>query len=144
MIDGELYLIVQEYGINGPIIWNDVRIGYDSIYIPVIPDIIYPRFESTYIISSINVESGDIENTVALVGSYSNTVYVSEENIYFAYELDYNEDKLRERIVYENGKFIINNTQISFTQEEILVITSYSIHYTKLYDIIRRIWFSNY
>jgi len=103
LIDGELYLIVQEYGINGPIIWNDVRIGYDSIYIPVIPDIIYPRFESTYIISSINVESGDIENTVALVGSYSNTVYVSEENIYFAYELNYNEDKLMMKFVSENS-----------------------------------------
>uniref|UniRef100_A9A684 Proteinase inhibitor I42 chagasin domain-containing protein n=1 Tax=Methanococcus maripaludis (strain C6 / ATCC BAA-1332) TaxID=444158 RepID=A9A684_METM6 len=103
LIGGELYLIVQEYGINGPIIWNNVKIGYDEIYIPVIPDIMYPSFESTYIISSINVESGDIENTVALIGSYSNTVYVSEENIYFAYELDYNEDKLMMDFIWKNS-----------------------------------------
>ncbi|MBA2864175.1 beta-propeller domain-containing protein [Methanococcus maripaludis] len=103
LIDGELYIIIQEYGITGPIIWNNVKIGYDDIYLPVIPEIIRQNFETTYIISSINVESGEIENTAALVGSYSNTIYVSEENIYFAYELDYDEDKLMMKFVAENA-----------------------------------------
>ncbi|WP_459202295.1 beta-propeller domain-containing protein [Methanococcus sp. CF] len=103
LINGKLYMIVQEYGINGPIIWNNVRIDYDNIYIPIIPDIIYNDFETTYIVSSIDVESGDIENTAALVGSYSNTVYVTKDSIYFAYELDYDEDKLMMKFVAENS-----------------------------------------
>jgi len=53
------------------------------------------------------------ETTTQLKGY---TVQVNPREI----NLFYIEDKLRERIVYENGKFIINNTQISFTQEEIL------------------------
>jgi len=53
------------------------------------------------------------ETTTQLKGY---TVQVNPREI----NLFYIEDKLRERIVYENGKFIINNTQISFSEDEIL------------------------
>lgn len=103
LIDGNLYLIVQEYSFNGPIIWNNIRLDYKDVYIPRIPSIMRPNFESTYIISSINAENGSIKDTVALVGSYSTTVYVSGENIYFAYSLNYDENKLMLRFISENG-----------------------------------------
>lgn len=103
LIDGQLYLIVQEYGLDEPIIWDNMEVDYSDVYIPRIPDIIRPNFDSTYIVSSINAENGEVKDTVVLIGSYSNTIYVSEENIYFAYTLNYDEDKLMLKFITENG-----------------------------------------
>jgi bacillithiol biosynthesis cysteine-adding enzyme BshC len=47
------------------------------------------------------------------------TVQVNPRQI----NLFYIEDNVRERIIYENGKYIVNNTKISFSKSEILALT---------------------
>ncbi|MBW9220787.1 beta-propeller domain-containing protein, partial [Methanothermococcus sp. SCGC AD-155-M21] len=106
LYNGKLYLIVSKYNENNdipfPIVWNDVKIEYNSYYLPMIPEYMYHNFDVTYIVSSIEIEDGNINNTLAVVGSYNTEVYMSENNIYLAYHLQSNRDKLFMTFMMEN------------------------------------------
>ena len=49
LYNGKLYLIVSKYNENNdipfPIVWNDVKIEYNSYYLPMIPEYMYHNFD---------------------------------------------------------------------------------------------------
>lgn len=93
--NGKLYLIVSKFDdINCPIIWNNLKINYNNYYLPIIPDTVSSNFDRTYIISSIDINSGKIDRAIATAGTYDTTIYMSKNNIYFTYHLNPNENKL--------------------------------------------------
>ena len=101
--NGKLYLIVSKYDIYCPIIWNDVKINYNKYYIPIVPDTVSSDFDRTYIISSIDINSGKVDNAIATSGTYDTTIYMSKNNIYFTYHLMPNENKLFINFLKENS-----------------------------------------
>ncbi len=110
LYNASLYLIIRKNDIECPIIWNEYRIGYDKYYIPIIPPIYTNYFDVTYIISKIDINEGKIRNSVAIVGSYQTTIYMSKNNLYFAYRLAPNEEKIMLNFIYENSeKYFPNN-----------------------------------
>ncbi|MBW9222771.1 beta-propeller domain-containing protein [Methanothermococcus sp. SCGC AD-155-C09] len=105
LYNGKLYLVVSKYDENNipfPIVWNGIKMDYNRYYLPMIPGHMFHNFDVTYIISSIEVEDGNINNTLAIVGSYNTEVYMSENNIYLAYYLQSNRDKLFMNFIKEN------------------------------------------
>lgn len=56
----------------------------------------------------------EVNETIPLLESYSVQVNPREINLFYI------EDNLRERIVFENGKYAVLNTKLSFSKEEIL------------------------
>lgn len=56
----------------------------------------------------------EVNETIPLLESYSVQVNPREINLFYI------EDNLRERIVFENGKYAVLNTKLSFSEEEIL------------------------
>lgn len=58
----------------------------------------------------------EVQSTIAKMKSYDIQVNPREINLFYI------EDNLRERIVFENGYYKINNTSLQFTQEEIIVL----------------------
>ncbi|KFF02468.1 bacillithiol biosynthesis cysteine-adding enzyme BshC [Flavobacterium reichenbachii] len=57
-----------------------------------------------------------VQETIEKLKDYTVQVNPREINLFYI------EDNLRERIVFENDKFVINNTKTSFTKEEILTL----------------------
>ncbi|NPA63312.1 MAG: hypothetical protein GXN95_07185 [Methanococci archaeon] len=103
LYNGSLYLIVRKNHIYCPIVWNGYKINYNKYYIPIIPPIYGRDFDTTYIISKINIKTGKIENSIAIVGNYKTTLYMSKNNIYFAYNLKINEKKLMLKFLNESA-----------------------------------------
>lgn len=54
-----------------------------------------------------------VEKTISKFGEYTVQVNPREINLFYI------EDDLRERIIFENNKYYVNNTKISFSKEEI-------------------------
>ncbi len=54
-----------------------------------------------------------VQETISKFGDYTVQVNPREINLFYI------EDDLRERIIFENNKYIVNNTKISFSKEEI-------------------------
>ncbi|WNY27206.1 beta-propeller domain-containing protein [Methanolapillus ohkumae] len=84
MIDGKLYMVVQksDVGSGGPIIYMNAKMSFDRCYYPVGPTIIRPSTDVTYFVSAVDMKTGDFEDTVALIGSYSTIMYASGNNLY--------------------------------------------------------------
>jgi inhibitor of cysteine peptidase len=82
MIDGQLYLVTQEYRSVYPLVYNGKVIAPQDCYYPYGPGVIQPNTDITYFISSVNVKTGSFEKTIALIGSYSTILYASENNLY--------------------------------------------------------------
>jgi bacillithiol biosynthesis cysteine-adding enzyme BshC len=55
-----------------------------------------------------------VQETISKFGDYTVQVNPREINLFYI------EDDLRERIIFENDKYYVNNTKISFSKEEIL------------------------
>ncbi|AWA30029.1 bacillithiol biosynthesis cysteine-adding enzyme BshC [Flavobacterium magnum] len=60
------------------------------------------------------VSFGKVSETIAGFGDYTVQVNPREINLFYL------EDQLRERIIFDQGKYIVNHTDLSFTKEEIL------------------------
>nr|WP_232217827.1 beta-propeller domain-containing protein [Methanocaldococcus sp. FS406-22] len=103
LYNNKLYLVVRKDSIDCPIVWNGYKIGYDKYYIPELPPIYMRDFDITYIISKINIKTGEVENSIAIAGSYRTTLYMSKNNLYFAYNLKVNEQKLMLEFLHENA-----------------------------------------
>jgi bacillithiol biosynthesis cysteine-adding enzyme BshC len=56
----------------------------------------------------------EVQKSIESLSDYNVQVNPREINLFYI------EDKLRERIIFENDKYIVNNTKISFSKEEIL------------------------
>ncbi|EHP89146.1 beta-propeller domain-containing protein [Methanotorris formicicus] len=106
LYNNTIYLVVRKNSVECPIIWNGYRIGYDKYYIPIPPPIYIRNFDITYIIGKINIEDGKVESSIAITSSYRTTLYMSKNNLYFAYHLKTNEEKLMLEFLKENaGKY---------------------------------------
>lgn len=103
LYNGKLYLMVRQYSINYPIVWNNIKIDGSKYYIPIIPPYYYNEYKNIYIISKINCKNGDIENTLSTIGSYDTTIYMSKKNIYFTYYMRPNENRLFIDFIYKNA-----------------------------------------
>ncbi|PAM93400.1 bacillithiol biosynthesis cysteine-adding enzyme BshC [Flavobacterium sp. IR1] len=57
-----------------------------------------------------------VQKTIEQLSEYSVQVNPREINLFYI------EDDLRERIIFENDKYIVNNTRISFSKEEIFAL----------------------
>ncbi|ACV25290.1 beta-propeller domain-containing protein [Methanocaldococcus fervens] len=102
LYNGNLYLVVRNNSIECPIVWNGYKIGYEKYYIPELPPIYTRDFDITYIISKVDVKTGKVKDSVAVVGNYRTTLYMSKNNLYFAYHLKTNEQKLMLDFLKEN------------------------------------------
>lgn len=54
-----------------------------------------------------------VQETIAQLATYTVQVNPREINLFYI------EDDLRERIIFENNKYFVNNTKISFSKDEI-------------------------
>lgn len=101
--NNKLYLIVAKYDFNGPILFNNYKIPYDKIYLPVVPPYSYYPSENNYIISSINLDSGKTENSIGTIGGYNTITYMSKDNLYFINSITGNENKLYLKFLNDNS-----------------------------------------
>ena len=74
------------------------------------------RIFSPYVKDELEQQSSftQVEKTIPLLKDYNVQVNPREINLFYI------QDNLRERIVFENGHYLINNTQLSFSKSEIL------------------------
>ena len=103
LYNNTLYLVAKKNGIKCPIIWNGYKIDYDKYYLPEIPPLYHNDFDTTYIVSKINAKTGKVENSIGIVGSYRTTIYMSKNNLYYAYKLSINEEKLMLNFLEKNA-----------------------------------------
>ena len=107
--DNKLILVVRKNSlVVKPFVWNGIKIDYSRYYIPIYP-INYPI---TYIVSEIDLDKEKPIDSLALVGSYQQTLYVSKNNIYFAYEFEETEDKIVCGFLEENENLFRNKIDI--------------------------------
>jgi len=83
LIDGKLIFVSQEYGFGiFPITYMGRNLAYSDCYYPVGPGIARPNADLTYFVTKIDVKNHSVEDTVALISSYSSTLFVSGDNLY--------------------------------------------------------------
>ncbi|MCL2863339.1 MAG: beta-propeller domain-containing protein [Methanimicrococcus sp.] len=104
MVDGKLYLITQEYGISHyPIMFRGAPIAYSDCYYPYGPSLIMPNTDSAYFISKIDVETGNFDKTIALIGNYYTTLFASGTNLYLTNHYYPNTQLMYLDFVVQNG-----------------------------------------
>ncbi|MDD5417698.1 MAG: beta-propeller domain-containing protein [Candidatus Nanoarchaeia archaeon] len=124
-----IYVITMTY-INSnkpcPIgIMGGVTVRCVDIYYPIVPI----EADSTYHITAINAETGEIKESVSFVGKYGQAIYMSEENIYVTYSI-YNDMQMGFYLTQINDLF--PQSVIS----RINTINNYDIsEYSKKYEI---------
>ena len=83
LVDGKLYFVSQEYGFSAfPTTYMGQKLAYSDCYYPIGPGIGRPNVDVTYFVSKIDVKTGSVEKTAALINSYSSTLFVSGDNLY--------------------------------------------------------------
>ncbi|MBW9223033.1 beta-propeller domain-containing protein [Methanothermococcus sp. SCGC AD-155-E23] len=100
LYSGKLYLVVRKREIKYPLPWMDTEIK--NYYIPILPSTVSYNFQDSYIVSAIDLDSGNISKVVALPGSRSTVVYMSKNRIYLAYYLGPNIKRLYLQFLEEN------------------------------------------
>ena len=100
LYNGKLYLVVLKGDITYPLPWGNMEIK--NYYIPILPPTVSHNFEGSYIVSAVDVDSGNISNVVALPGSGSTVVYMSENRIYLAYHLEPNIERMYLQFIEKN------------------------------------------
>ena len=100
LYSGKLYLVVRKEEIKYPLPWRDMKIK--DYYLPILPPTVSYNFEGSYIVSSVDLDSGNISKVVALPGSRNTVVYMSENKIYLAYYLGPNIKRLYLNFIEEN------------------------------------------
>ncbi|MBP2201931.1 inhibitor of cysteine peptidase [Methanococcus voltae] len=101
IIDGKLYMILSEK--YGPIFYENYNLPYAKMYYPILPPIVDYNDEVTYIITKMDVNSGEIEDSISVVGTYDSTAYFSEDNLYFTYHVTPEYNKVMMEYILENG-----------------------------------------
>ena len=83
LIDDKLYFVSQEYGFGiFPITYMGRTLAYSDCYYPIGPGISRPNADVTYFVTKVDTKTGSAEDTVALISSYSSTIFVSGDNLY--------------------------------------------------------------
>jgi Secreted protein containing C-terminal beta-propeller domain distantly related to WD-40 repeats len=83
LIDGKLVFVSQEYGFGiFPITYMGRELAYSDCYYPIGPSISRPNADVTYFVTQIDTKTGSVEDTAALISSYSSTIFVSGDNLY--------------------------------------------------------------
>lgn len=109
--DGKIYFVTQNYinyqdpcpirpfSLEGKML----EITCPSIYHPIAPI----SDSVTYSAFSINPKNGEVQNKVSFLGSYSSTVYMSEENLYISYTVQPDTLALMVDFLNHHGKGIL-------------------------------------
>ncbi|MDN5358875.1 MAG: hypothetical protein PWP76_718 [Candidatus Diapherotrites archaeon] len=98
--DGKIYAVVSGYRVTCPYYAAEgVIVPCMRYYYPTVP---LPA-EVTYTVLKIDGESGEVEESVALIGTYDTTVYMSENAIYFTYRIQKPYDEVLYDFILEKG-----------------------------------------
>lgn len=97
------YLVNQLFGEYGLVIIDGDDSDLKKIFAPYINDELLSQNSFTV-----------VSETIKQLSEYTIQVNPREINLFYI------ENNLRERIIFENGKYIINNTDIQFSESEIL------------------------
>jgi len=82
VVDGKLYLFVQNQTLLSLTEYMGTGVNYKDIYYPSSSDSLQFNTQNIYYISEVDVQSGNFDKTVALLGTYSSIVYGSDQSIY--------------------------------------------------------------
>ena len=83
LVDGELIFVSQEYGFGVfPITYMGRELAYSDCYYSFGPYISRPNADVTYFVTKIDTKTGSVDETIALISSYSSTIFVSGDNLY--------------------------------------------------------------
>ncbi len=104
LTDATRYLVNELFRDYGLVIIDSDDSSLKEQFAPIIKDELMNRTSYTQVLSTNKKLSKD----------YNIQVNPREVNLFYL------KDNLRERIIFENNKYIINNTTISFSEEEIL------------------------
>ena len=82
VVDGKFYLFVQNQTILSLTEYMGTGVHYKDIYYPTSPDLRHLSTQNIYYISEVDVQSGNFDKTVALLGTYSSIVCESDQSFY--------------------------------------------------------------
>ncbi len=100
LYDGKIYLVTRDYRIVCPyVVAKGVTIPCSRYYHPIMP---MPQ-DVTYTILKIDAESGKVETSAALTGTYQTTIYMSKNGIYFAHRIRADSREIEYRFLLEEG-----------------------------------------
>ncbi|MCS3901586.1 beta-propeller domain-containing protein [Methanococcus voltae] len=102
IIDGKLYMIFSER-YNYPIVYRNYKLEYSNMYYPVLPPIVDYNDETNYIITKMDANTGDIEKSISVAGTYDSTAYFSEDNLYFTYYITPDYSKAMIQYILDSG-----------------------------------------
>jgi Secreted protein containing C-terminal beta-propeller domain distantly related to WD-40 repeats len=103
LIDGKLYLVTRKSFDTLPISYMGKNISYDDCYYPYGPSLIMPAVELTYFVSEVDVQTGDFTNTIALLGSYNSTLFITDDNVYMTNHYYPDSQRLYLNFIESNG-----------------------------------------
>ncbi len=108
LADATRYLVNELFKNEGLVILDGDDVGLKKAFSPIIKDELLNQTSFKKVSETIHEFKYDIQ------------VNPREINLFYI------EDHLRERIIFENGNYIVNNTSISFTEAEILELVDNS------------------
>lgn len=104
VIDGKMYLVTSQHGKVYPILYGMDEIPATKIYGPTLPGYISDIPENKYIISEVDIETGELKNSVVVLGNWQTKFYSSKENIYLASHYSPDETKVFNEYLKEYGE----------------------------------------
>lgn len=103
VVDGKLYLVVQNQTVLFPMTYMDKEVSYKDIYYPAGTDLIQSEAQNIYYVSEVDVKSGDFNKTIALLGSGNSIFYGSDQYLYLTHNYRIDESILYLDFIKEYG-----------------------------------------
>ena len=90
VVDGKLYLVVQNQTVRFPMKYMGETVSCENVYYPKAQDSLHFETTNIYYVSEVDVQSGNFDQTVAVLSSGSSSVYGSGQYLYLTnnYRLD--------------------------------------------------------
>jgi len=89
VVDGKIYLVVQNQTIHSLTEYMGKAVNYKDIYYPPSSDLLHFNTQNIYYISEVDVQSGNFDKTVALLGTSNPIVYGSDQSLYLTSNYTY-------------------------------------------------------
>jgi Secreted protein containing C-terminal beta-propeller domain distantly related to WD-40 repeats len=90
VIDGKLYMVVQNQAVRFPMEYMGNAVDYKNVYYPEAADLLQIETKNVHYISELDVRNGNFDKTVVILSSGSTSVYGSGQYLYLTnnYKLD--------------------------------------------------------
>ena len=82
VVDGKLYLVVQNQTILSLTEYMGKAVNYKDIYYPASSGLLHLDTHDIYYISEVDVQSGNFDKTIALLGAFSSIIRGSDQSLY--------------------------------------------------------------